>query len=103
MPASRRAPHFALPGESVYCPNGHELDDAWSAGDNPMLTQRCGFRYPPGNAGACEACVYWLLMPGGVRIAVEVTSSEAHEMMRRRMSIEQLLTFLGLRWHRAAA
>jgi hypothetical protein len=103
MPASRRPPHFALPNEPLYCPHGHELGDAWPAGDNPMLTQRCDYRPPPGNAGTCNACVYWILLPGGVRIAVEVSSAEAHEMERRRMNIEQVLAFLGLRWPRAAA
>src|SRR5450759_1736056 len=103
MPASRRSPHFALPGERLRCPNGHELGDAWPAGDSPMLTQRCDFKRPPGNAGTCDACVYWILLPGGFRIAVEVTSAEAHEMERRRMTIEQLLEYLGLRWRQYAA
>lgn len=103
MPASRRAPHFALPGEPIYCPNGHELDDAWVAGDSPMLTQRCGFKYPPGNVGTCEICVYWLQLPGAFRIVVEVTSGEAYEMMQKRMNIEQLLQYLGLRWPRKKA
>ncbi len=103
MPASRRAPHFALPGESIFCPNGHELDDAWVAGDSPMLTQRCGFKYPPGNAGTCEMCIYWLQLPGGFRIVVEVASSEAFEMQSKRMNIEQLLNYLGLRWQKKAA
>ncbi len=103
MPAPRRAPHFALPGESIFCPKGHELDDAWVAGDSPMLTQRCGHKYPPGNAGTCDVCIYWLQLPGGFRIVVEVTSAEAFEMQAKRMNIEQLLTYVGLRWQKKAA
>lgn len=68
-----------------------------------MMTQRCDFRYPPGNAGVCGACVYWLLLPGGFKILAEVSSTEAHHMEQSRMNLEQVLAFLGLRWPRAAA
>ena len=63
-----------------------------------MMTQRCNFRYPPGNAGVCGACVYWLLFPGGSKLLVEVSSSAAHEMEQARMTLEQVLAFLDLRW-----
>lgn len=102
MPASRRPPHLALPGEPLYCPNGHKLDhDIWPVGEHPQTTQRCDFRIPPGNAGVCGVCVYWLMLPGGIRLAVEVTSSEAHHMQQERMSVKEVLAFLNLRWQRS--
>jgi len=66
-----------------------------------MLTQRCTYREPPGK-GVCNVCVYWLLLPGGFRILVELTSAEAHDMEQKRLNLEQLLGFLGLRWKTAA-
>src|SRR4051812_29027514 len=102
MPASRRAPHLALPHEDLYCPDGHKLEhNVWAAGDSPMLTQRCVHREPPGKT-VCNLCVYWLMLPGGFRILLELTSAEAHDLEKRRLNLVQLLEFLGLRWKKAA-
>ena len=83
----------------MICPNNHKLEhNVWAAGDSPMLTQRCDYR-DPGTRVVCNACVYWLLLPGGFRILLELTSSEAHELEKRRLNLEQLLAYLGLRWN----
>jgi hypothetical protein len=75
---------------------------AWSPGG--MLAERCEFRPPPGRvADECGAVVYWLRVPGAMKIVAEITSSEAHEMEEKGMSIADILEFLGLRWPRAAA
>lgn len=68
-----------------------------------MLAERCGHLYPPGNRGECQKLIYWMLVPGGLRIVAEISSSEAHEMETKCMDVEKVLTFLGLRWPRAAA
>lgn len=67
-----------------------------------MLAERCEYREPPGNKGECGKLIYWILVPGGIRIIAEVTSSEAHEMESKCMDVEQVLSFLGLRWQKAA-
>lgn len=68
-----------------------------------MLAERCDYREPPGNTGECGAIVYWIRVPGGMRIVAEITSSEAHRMEAECMGIEQILELLGLRWPRIAA
>jgi hypothetical protein len=76
---------------------------AWAPGAHPMLAERCEYKAPPGNAGECGKLIYWILVPGGFRIVAEITSSEAHAMESRCMDVEQVLSFLGLRWSRSAA
>lgn len=68
-----------------------------------MLAERCDFRPPPGRvADECGAIVYWLRVPGGIKIAAEITSGEAHEMEEKSMLIDDILSFLGIRWEAAA-
>jgi len=92
-----------MPGEALFCPIcGSKLDDVWPVGATPMTSQRCNAKPPPGNAGVCGTCVYWIMLPGGVRIAVEITSNEAHFMQQERMHEKEVLSFLNLRWVRPA-
>jgi hypothetical protein len=101
MPSTIRSPHVALPGEPVYCPNGHKIDhDVWPINEDPMVAKRCSFKWQPGNAGLCGECVYWFELPGDYRIVVHVTSSEAYEMQQKRMGVKEALAYVGLRWTR---
>lgn len=101
MPHRSRQPHFAFPGEQIYCPNGHKIDhNVWAISEDPMVVRRCEFKWEAAGAGRCNTCVYWILMPGGYRIVKEVTSSEAHEMEQQRMTVKEVVMFLGLRWQR---
>lgn len=68
-----------------------------------MLVERCEHRDPPGRrTDECGKLVYWILVPGGFRIAAEVSSSEAHEMELHRLEVDKVLAYLGLRWPEAA-
>ena len=69
-----------------------------------MLVERCEHRDPPGRRqDECGKLVYWILVPGGYRIAAEVSSSEAHEMELQRLEVDKVLAFLGLRWETETA
>jgi hypothetical protein len=96
---------FLMPLEQLRCPAGHPIPRrAWSSGSHPSLVERCEHRDPPGRrADECGKLVYWLLVPGGYRIAAEVSSAEAHQMELQRLEIENVLAFLGLRWPEVAA
>lgn len=96
---------FLMPHEQLRCPAGHSMPRrAWAQGSHPMLVERCEHRDPPGRRqDECGKLVYWILVPGGYRIAAEVSSSEAHEMELQRLEVDKVLAFLGLRWPEAAA
>lgn len=97
-----------LPNERIHCPKGHKIRRrTWAIGQTPMLAERCSHLEPPGNI-ECGELVYWILVPGGMRIVAQISSAEAHAMETTCIGIEdadrcltQILTFLGLRWPRA--
>jgi hypothetical protein len=92
-----------LPGEALLCPAGHKmLKDVWLIGEEPSGGQRCKHVSPPRpghmRGVECGLLVYWMLFPGGMRLAAAVTSRELHEMEERHMTVAQIRDFLGLRW-----
>lgn len=87
--------------EPLRCSYGHAIPtDQWAW---PHGGVRCRYKAPPARSSDICGCVlYVLALPGGVRVVVEVTSSELHEMERARMDLDQARVFLGLKWARAA-
>jgi hypothetical protein len=95
-----RPVNVLLADEPLICRGQHPIPtDQWAW---PHGGVRCRFKIPPGNAGICGLVYYWLAFPGGIRVVVEVTSAELHEMERARMDIDQVRAYLGLKWGRAA-
>ncbi len=98
--AGRRIRDVALifPDEPLCCPRGHRVPrHFWALGETPQGGYRCTFRPPPGLV-ACNLGVFLLPLEGGVKIVVDVSSRELHEMEQRRMSLRQMRDFLGLAW-----
>lgn len=117
---SPRSVALFLPGEPMCCPAGHPFaKDVWAIGEEPSGGQRCRYVPPPPSrhirtrglervrsvpgerarmAVECGLLVYWMLMPGGTRLAAEVTSRELHAMEEQRMNVTRIRDFLGLRW-----
>jgi hypothetical protein len=60
-----------------------------------MITQRCSNRPPP-TGEVCGACVYWL-QAGEFKIMVDLTPAEAHELAKPGRTLEEILTYAGLR------
>jgi hypothetical protein len=81
----------------------------WSIGEDPSGGQRCK-HIPPfapkrsledrtrETSRECGLLVYWMLIPGGARLVIEVTSLELRDMEQQHMSVEQIRDFLGLNW-----
>jgi hypothetical protein len=94
-----------LPGEPLLCPACHKIHkDVWLIGEEPSGGQRCKHMEPPrpgqgrGSGVECGLLVYWMLFPGGMKLAAAVTSREIHEMEEKHMTVAQIRDFLGLRW-----
>jgi len=104
-PGEIRDIHVFLPGEPLACPGGHIFrKDVWFVGVEPSGGMRCKHIEPPrpgqgrGSGVECGLLVYWMLFPGGMRLAASVTSRELHEMEAKHMNVAEIRDFLGLRW-----
>jgi hypothetical protein len=98
MSKALRDVSLLFPDEQVVCPRGHPVKkDFWLVGEEPGGGLRCKHKPPP-NGITCGVLFYWLLVPGGYHIGVEVTSEELQHMESQHMSARQVRDFLGLRW-----
>ena len=96
---------IVFPGEHIYCPAGHKIErNVWPTGETPNVSERCKHRIPPpegqgGPNAQCDKVVWWVHLPGGHRIVVEVSSIEAHVVEAvRPQTLEEVLALFGMRW-----
>lgn len=92
-----RAFALVMPDEQMTCPAGHSLGrNAWTVGEDSGGGLRC--RSARRSGGECGRVVYWMLMPNGTRLVLEVTPEEIAEMERAHMTGRRVRDYLGLRF-----
>lgn len=96
--------HFALlmPNEPLCCPRGHHMHKkVWMLGGVDVAAFRCPNREAP--SLGCDAHVLVIGFSRQMRVIVEVSSRELHEIEEHEMTIDRIRDHLGLSWKRRAA
>jgi hypothetical protein len=80
-------------GEPLLCPSGHKIrhNVAVLGGQEAFI---CTHKAERGQ-GECNARVYLMLLPGGLRFVAEVTVAEMLHLREAQLGVEDTLAYLG--------